>query len=84
MLTTRDLSQIQKIVQLESKKSIQSETPGIVKKIVQEELKPIKKDILAIKKDINLIVKTFDRDYVALRKKVERLETQPFPLFTHA
>jgi hypothetical protein len=69
MLTNHDLSQIQKIVHTE----IQSET----RKIVREELKPIKKDI-------NLIVRSFDRDYVALRKRVERLETHPSPLFTHA
>jgi hypothetical protein len=100
MLTNRDLSQIQKIVHTEIQSEtpgivrdiVQSETPRIVRRIVQEEtssiiqkeLKPIKKDIQTIKKDINLIVRSFDRDYVALRKRVERLETHPSPLFTHA
>jgi hypothetical protein len=79
MLTKTDLSEIQKIVQLETKKAVQSETPGIVRGIVQQELKPVKKDILAIKKDINLIVRTFDRDYTTLRKKVEHIEHR-FPL----
>jgi hypothetical protein len=77
MLTKSDLSQIQKVVHSE----IQSETPGIIRKIVQNELKPIKKDIRSIKKDINLIVRTFDREYVSLRRKVEEhIEHHPYPI----
>ena len=71
MLTKTDLSEIQKIVHSE----IQSETPGIVRKIVREETRTIvQQELKPIKKDINLIVRTFDRDYVTLRKRVEKLE----------
>lgn len=62
MLTKTDLSQIQRIVQIETRK------------IVKEELKPVKRDITVIKKDVALVVRTFDRDYVALRRRVEHVE----------
>lgn len=62
MLTKTDLSQIQKIVNTESKKAI------------IQELKPLKEDITHIRKDIKTIVNYFDREYLQLRKRVERLE----------
>ncbi len=70
MLTKGDLSQIQKIVQSETRKIVQSET----RKIVHGELKPIISDIKKIKSDISLIVRSFDRDYVVLRRRVDRIE----------
>ena len=86
MLTKSDLSQIQKIVQTVTLQVVQSETRKIVleeatkiiqsetRKIVQEEFKPVKQDIRKIKSDINLIVHTFDKDYVVLRRRVDRIE----------
>lgn len=62
MLTKSDLTQIQKIVNSETKK------------IVAQELKPIKEDVIHIRKDIKTIVNYFDREYLQLRKRVERLE----------
>ena len=62
MLTKSDLSQIQKIVNTESKK------------VITQELKPIKEDITHIRKDTKIIVNYFDREYLQLRKRVERLE----------
>lgn len=57
---------------------IQSETPKIVRlearSIIQEELKPVKEDITKIRKDISMIVSFFDREYVELRRRVERIE----------
>lgn len=91
MLTQGDFSQIQKIIVSETRKIIQEETPGIVRKIVQEEtpkiiqkeLIPIKRDIKKIKKDVDIIVTTFDRDYVFLRRRLDRLEDHlqlpPYP-----
>lgn len=69
MLTKHDLSQIQKIVQDETRKIVQSETRKIVqdetRRIVREEtpvalerqLKPIKKDIATLKEDVSEIRK---------------------------
>ena len=94
MLTKTDLSQIQKIVQTETRKIIKEEVPAIVdkqtrqivqqevppivetqaRKIMKEELKPIKQDIAEIRGDIKAIVSFFDREYVALRRRVERIE----------
>jgi len=68
---------------------VQEETPGIVRKIlqgetpsvVQKELKSIKQDISKITKDINLVVRSFDRDSVALRKNVENhIDHHPYPI----
>ena len=62
MLTKTDLSQIQSIVQTETKI------------IVQKELAPIKKDIKIIKKNINMIIEVFDEHYLGLRARVDRIE----------
>ena len=71
MLTKTDLSHIQKVVRTETRT------------IVQEEFEPVKKDIGDIKKDINLIVRTFDRDYVLLRRKLEEhIEKHPYSIAT--
>lgn len=82
MLTKTDLNQIQKIVktevQGETRKIVREETSKIVqsetRKIVKEELVPIKEDITHIRKDIKTIVNYFDREYLNLRKRVERIE----------
>ena len=70
MLTKQDLSDIQKVVQTETRKVILSETPKIVRSeahtILQQELKPIKEDIAKIRKDISV--------YVELRRRGERIE----------
>jgi len=73
MLTKQDLSQIQQVVH----KEVQNET----RKIVQEELRPLKKDVSTLKedvaeirKDVKTIVRFFDREYLELRKRVERIE----------
>ena len=69
MLTKKDLQQIGEVVKIESKK------------VVQTELKPIKKDIRTIKTDItkirqdqNTIIAFFDKAYLELRTRVEKIE----------
>ena len=37
-------------------------------------LKPIKSDISKIRKDIDVIVSLFDREYINLRQRIERIE----------
>ena len=42
---------------------------------MEKMLKPIKDDIAHIRKDIKTMVNFFDREYLDLRKRVERIET---------
>lgn len=66
MLTKTDLKQIDKLLT----KRISSETSKSVKK----ELKPIKSDMSKVRKDVDVIITLFDREYVDLRKRVEAIE----------
>ncbi len=47
---------------------------GIVANRIREELKPVKKDISKMRKDIDVMLSLFDREYVDLRTRVERIE----------
>jgi hypothetical protein len=40
----------------------------------KKELKPIKEDVIQIRRDQKMIVKFFDNEYLSLRKRVERIE----------
>lgn len=62
MLTNDDLSKIQTIVRTETKE------------IIQKELKPIREDIIKIRKDIKTVVNFFDQEYLELRNRVEKIE----------
>jgi len=61
MLTKKDLSEIQKIVQKEINP-------------IKNDVKTIKSDISQIRNDVKTIVNFFDREYLELRKRVERIE----------
>lgn len=85
MLTKSDLSQIQKVIQVETTRIVQSETRKIVQEetanIIQRELDPVKKDIKNIKMNVRKVKKTvdvmariFDREDIRLRKRVTRIE----------
>lgn len=67
MLTNSDLSQIQKTVQ----KALKDHPTKVD---LTKELKPIKNDVVQIRKDTKAIVSLFDRESVDLRKRVERIE----------
>ncbi len=47
---------------------------GLVAKRIKQEVKPIKEDIAQIRKDVKVVVNFFDREYLDLRKRVERIE----------
>jgi hypothetical protein len=47
---------------------------GLFSKRIGEELAPIKKDIVKIRKDQNTIVNFFDKEYLDLRERVEVIE----------
>ncbi len=74
MLTKTDLSQIQKIVQVETKKIVQEEVGIIVDERLDKKLKPIKKDLRYLKKTVNLIAKNYDEGDMRLERRVKRIE----------
>lgn len=43
--------------------------------LFDRKLKPIKDDIMQIRKDQKLIIRFFDREYLDLRKRIERIES---------
>lgn len=83
MLTKSDLNQIgvvvNKSIQVQVppivNKAIQTQVPGIVTGILQKELKPIKKDLKKIRKNLEFAVGVLDRDRWKLKKRVDVIES---------
>jgi len=69
MLTKDDLKQIRGIVQDETRKIIKEEVDPLKK-----DVKTLKSDVSAIRKDIKQIVSFFDTEYLELRERVEKIE----------
>jgi len=61
MLTKNDLKQIQGVVRTEMSS-------------LQQDIKTLRKDVTQVRKDTKMIVSFFDREYLELRKRVERIE----------
>lgn len=77
MLTKNDLSQIENIVEKRTRKIVQEETRKIVREEIEpvkSEIRTIKKDIAKIRADIKVIISFFDREYLELRTRVERIK----------
>ena len=55
-------------------KSDLKEIDLIVSKRIKAELKSVKDDASQIRKDIKTIINFFDKEYLELRKRIERLE----------
>jgi len=70
MLTKSDLKEIDNVVS----KRLQNVT---TKDDLKRELKPIKSDVAKTRKDIDVMLSMFDREYLQLRKRVERIEEYP-------
>lgn len=66
MLTKTDLQAIDNL--------IVKRVDEVVTKRIREEHKPIRKDISKMRKDIDVMLSLFDREYVNLRSRVERIE----------
>ena len=82
MLTKTDLSQIKTIIKDEIN-PLKEKTEGLDKRLssvderlgkVEVELRKVKKAVKKTQKDINIIVDFFDRDYLELKARVERIE----------
>lgn len=66
MLTDNDLKKIGTLIDVKLDRKL-NET-------LDRKLKPIKEDVVEIRKDIKRIVDFFDREYLELRARVERIE----------
>ena len=75
-LSQQDLNQFKTVVAEEISKKISPLEALIEKKssVLEKDVKSMKTDIARIKKDINSVINFFDRDYLELRGRVERLE----------
>ena len=62
MLSKKDLSQIQEIVQTETSK------------VIKKEIGPLKKDIKIIKGNVNMVIDHFDVEVLSLKERVEKIE----------
>lgn len=90
MLTKTDFSQIRKIVQGETRKIVQDEISPLKTDVnhlkenvgslkndivtIKQDVKILRRDTSKIRKDIGVIVSFFDREYLDLEKRVERIE----------
>jgi len=71
MLTKTDLQAIDNLFTRRLDEAITHRIDTLITKRIRQELKPVKKDISKIRKDMNLIVTFFDREYTTLRKRLE-------------
>lgn len=55
-----------------------------IKEIVKDEIRPVKKDLKKVDKKLDITISLFDKDYLNLKKRVEKVENKlgiPAPLF---
>ena len=80
MLTDNDLKKIGQVVDEKIEKRLKpikddmASLGQVVDEKIEKRLKPIKDDIAQIRKDMKTLVNFFDREYLELRKRVERIE----------
>lgn len=73
MLTKDDLSQIKGIIQDETRKIVKEELKIEIDPL-RRDVKILQKDVTKIRKDVGTIVNYFDREYLELRERVEKIE----------
>lgn len=74
MLTEDDLTKFGNVVDEKVERRLEKFGEVFDEKI-KKQLKPVKDDIAQIRKDVKVMVNFFDREYLDLRKRVERIET---------
>lgn len=76
MLTKDDLSQIKGIVQTETRKIVKEEVDPLKKDVkeLKGDVKTLRTDVAKIRKGMDTIVGSFDREYLELRERVENIE----------
>ena len=45
-----------------------------IDRLLEKRINTVKEDVAQIRKDVKIIVNFFDKEYLALRKRVERIE----------
>ena len=73
MLTKDDIKNIDSIVTKRIRSELNPVKSGISN--ITNDILSIKKDIVQVRKDQKIIVNAFDRDYLDLRERIERLES---------
>lgn len=82
MLTKSDLKSLNQTVRKAIKEEAvtKNEAKSFVRKedlenfVTKDDLKPIKQDLAKIRKDMSTITDFFDKEYLDLRNRVERIE----------
>jgi hypothetical protein len=74
MLTTDDLQNIKIAVREIVREEIQTQVPPLVCVIVEKELKPIKRDLRKLRKDLNVTITFFDNSLFDLKQRTVRIE----------
>ena len=78
MLTKDDLSQVEKIIEPIEKdvSALKIDFTGMKKDIaiMKKDISTLKKDTAETRNDIKTLIAYFDRDYIGLRKRVDRIE----------
>ena len=76
MLTKNDLQQIQKVVQTETRKIVSEELEPVKKDVgsLKTDVSSLKKDMRYVKKTINVMVGRFDKEDVHLTRRIEKIE----------
>ena len=69
MLTKQDLQQIGVVVNYETKSIIQTEL-----KPIKEYIRILKRDVTQIRASQNEIIRFFEREYLELRQRIDRIE----------
>lgn len=76
MLTKDDLKQIGDVVEEKLEQKLEQKLEPIRNdlSVVKKDMRSAKSDITKIRSDIDIIIDSFDRDYLDLRGRVERIE----------
>jgi predicted nucleic acid-binding Zn-ribbon protein len=69
MLSKDDLKEIQTIVQTETSNAVEKAIAPLKK-----DIKTLTSDVTQIRSDMKTLVNFFDKEYLELRKRVERIE----------
>ena len=78
MLTKSDLGNIKSLIQTETRKTVQEETPKIVRTEIKiankKQTAEFKKDLDRIEKKLDVSINFLDRDHLNHQRRVERIE----------
>ena len=74
MLTTDDLRAIDELLVRRIDEVITKRISELVPPVIDRALKPVWKELRALRKSVNEVISYFDNEIVALRKRMEKIE----------